>query len=336
LEGEASGVLLGLFFGGSFGFGQRARASALVFYANFDAEALLMVGAALGGEDVVGLAGSVGLEVLLQGGFVIADGAAEGVAALQGKVEIGKSRFNDVFFDEGAGGIESAVEVEGGDDSFQGVGEKSWLSAAPTLLFAAAKKEQRAEVDSRGYLTKVASADERRAETGQFALAGSWEAAKERFGDDEAKDRVPHELELLVVGGGIGEGLGVGLVGERAVGESPGQKIGPLKEMIEQRRSHLLLLQLCRLFVARRHRTPLRFTLPDRCSHVRMPCLVWGWRTICVFLGFSARVERGVVGFIWGGVLDFGRNEGLFDAFFGSGLCIGLGVGNGEGGLIFS
>ena len=40
-----------------------------------------MVGAALGGEDVLGLAGAGGLEVFLEGGFVVADGSAEGVGA---------------------------------------------------------------------------------------------------------------------------------------------------------------------------------------------------------------------------------------------------------------
>ena len=40
---------------------------------------LLVVGAALGGEDVVGLAGAGGLEVLLQGGLVVADGSVEGL-----------------------------------------------------------------------------------------------------------------------------------------------------------------------------------------------------------------------------------------------------------------
>jgi len=41
-----------------------------------------MVGAALCGEGVVGLAGSGGLEVFLESGFVVADGSAEGVAGL--------------------------------------------------------------------------------------------------------------------------------------------------------------------------------------------------------------------------------------------------------------
>jgi hypothetical protein len=53
---------------------------------------------------------------------------------------------------------------------------------------------------------------------------------------------------------------------------------------------------------------------------------VWGWRTICVFLGFAARVQRGVIGFVGGLVLDFGGDEGLFDALFGGGLGVGLGV----------
>ncbi len=85
LEGEAGGLLLGLFFGGAFGFGEGAGASVFVVDADFDAEALLVVGAALVGEDVVGLAGAGGLEVLLQGGFVVADGSAEGVAGLRGR-----------------------------------------------------------------------------------------------------------------------------------------------------------------------------------------------------------------------------------------------------------
>src|ERR1700722_2647059 len=65
LEGEAGGVLLGLLLGGSFRFGEGGGAPPLIFNSNFDAEALLMVWAALVGEDVVGLAGSGGLEMFL-------------------------------------------------------------------------------------------------------------------------------------------------------------------------------------------------------------------------------------------------------------------------------
>ena len=142
LEGEARGVLLGLFLGGAFGFGEGAGAALLIVDADFDAEALLVVGAALVGEDVVGLAGSGGLEMLLQGGFVVADGSAEGVAGLHGDVEVGECGLDDVFFDEGTGGFEAAVEIERGDDGFEGVGEEGGLSSAATLLFAAAETEE--------------------------------------------------------------------------------------------------------------------------------------------------------------------------------------------------
>ena len=164
-----------------------------------------MVGAALVGEDVVGLSGAGGLEVLLQGGFVVADGSAEGVAGLHGEVKIGQGGLDDVLFDEGAGGVEAAVEIEGGDDGFKGVGEKCGLPAAAALFFAAAEAEERAEVDASGDLAEMTAADERGAETSQFALAGGGEAAEERFGDDEAENGVADELELFVVGGGVGE-----------------------------------------------------------------------------------------------------------------------------------
>ncbi len=253
LKGEACGVLLGLLLGGSFGFGESAGAAFLVLDADFDAKALLMVGAALVGEDVVGLAGARGLEMLLQGGFVVADGSAEGVASLHGEVKIGEGGLDDVSFDEGASGVEAAVEIEGGDDGFKGVGEKRGLSAAAALFFAAAEAEERAEVDAGGDLAEVAAADERGAEASQFALAGSREAAEEGFGNDEAKDGVADELELFVVGGGVGERLGIGLVGERAVGEGPGEQLGPAKGMIEQRGRSWLLPRLAGFFVPCRH-----------------------------------------------------------------------------------
>ena len=132
-----------------------------------------MVGAALIGEDVVGLAGAGGLKVLLESGFVVADGAAEGFAAVKGEVEVGKGRFDDVLFDEGAGGREATIEIEGGDDGFESVGEERGLFAAAALLFAAAEEEERAEVDAGAYFAKVAATDEGGAETGEFPLAGA-------------------------------------------------------------------------------------------------------------------------------------------------------------------
>ena len=132
---------------------------------------------------VVRLAGSGGLEALLEGGFVVADGSAEGVAGLQGEVEVGHGGGDDVLLDEGAGGGEAAVEIDGGDEGFEGVGEDCGLFAATALLFSATEEEVGAEVDAGGYFSEMAAADERGAETGELALAGVGEAAEESFGD---------------------------------------------------------------------------------------------------------------------------------------------------------
>jgi hypothetical protein len=45
---------------------------------------------------------------------------------------------DDVFFDEGAGGGEASIEIEGGDDGFECVGEQGGLSAASALFFSTA------------------------------------------------------------------------------------------------------------------------------------------------------------------------------------------------------
>jgi len=134
--------LLGLFLGGALGFGEGSGATGFVVDADFDAEALLVVGAALVGEDVVGLACAGGLEMLLEGGFVVADGAAEGLAAVEGEVKVGEGGLDDVLFDEGAGGGEATVEIEGCDDGFDGVGEKGGLFAASGLFFSTAQAEE--------------------------------------------------------------------------------------------------------------------------------------------------------------------------------------------------
>jgi hypothetical protein len=126
---------------------------------------------------------------------------------------MGQRGLNDMPFDEGAGSVEAAVQVEGGDDSFEGVGEQRRLSAAACSFFAAAKTKERAEIDASRYFAKMAPADEGGAEPCEFALARVWEAAEESFGDDEAKDGVADELELLVVVGGVGERIRFGFGG---------------------------------------------------------------------------------------------------------------------------
>jgi len=248
LEGDAGGLLLGSLFGGALGLGDGSGVSGGVVDADFDAEALGVVGAGLVGEDVLGLASTDGLEVLLKSGFVVADGSAEGVVGLECGVEIRKGGLDDLLFDEAASGGEASVEVEGGDDGFECVGEDGGLATAFAVLFAAAEQDVVAEADAESDVAEVTTADDGGAEAGEFALAGVGKALEEGFGGEEAEDGVADELELLVigarVGGGGGERLvvlgGIGLVGERTMGEGPDEELGSLETMMKEGRLRLV------------------------------------------------------------------------------------------------
>jgi hypothetical protein len=169
------------------------------------------------GENVLGLAGADSLKVLLEGGLVVADGSREGVASAESGVEVRQGRFDDLFFDEGAGGGESSVEIEGGDDGFEGVGEESGLATAAAGVLSATEAKEGAEADAGGDGGEVTAADERGAETGELTFAGVGEAAEECFGDEQPEDGVADELELLVVGGG-----------------GPDEQLGPLEAVVEE------------------------------------------------------------------------------------------------------
>jgi hypothetical protein len=233
-DGEARGFLLGFLLGGAFRFAEGSEPAVFVADADFDAETLLMVGAALSDEGVVGLTEAGGLEVLLEGGFVVADGSAEGGAGFESEVEAGQRGLDDVLVDEGAGGVEAAIEIERGDDGFEGVGEERGFTAASALLFSAAEKKKRAELDAGGDLAEMAAADQGGAETGELAFAGVGETEEKGFGDGQTENGVAYELKLLVVGGWVLEGFGFGLVGEGTVSESPGEELGTVEAVIEE------------------------------------------------------------------------------------------------------
>jgi hypothetical protein len=96
---------------------------------------------------------------------------------------------------------------------------------------------------------------------------------EESVGDGEAEDGVSDKLELFVVGGGVEEGFGLGFVGERTMGERPGEEFGALETMIEENwgrgdgrgttRGRLVRVRSSVFFVTRRNRTSLRSNLPD-------------------------------------------------------------------------
>jgi hypothetical protein len=212
-----------------------------------------VVGPALGGEDILRLTCSGGLKVLLQGGLVVADGSAEGIAGAESSLKIGEGGYDDMALDKGAGDLESTVEVEGGYDGFEGVGEQGGFLAASALLFSPAETEHGSEIDVLGDGPEVAAADERGAEAGELALASVGEAAVEALGDSQTEDGIADELKLFVVGCGIEEGFRAGFVGERTMGEGEGKEIRTLEVMVPGRGGRLARWNGYGLSAARRH-----------------------------------------------------------------------------------
>ncbi len=234
LKRDAGGLLLRFFLGSAFGAAERLGEGLAFADANLDAEATAVIGPALFGEDVAGLAGSAGLEELLQSGLVVADGSAERAAGLESVVKGGERWLDDVAGDEGLGGGHAGVEIKGGDDRLDGVSEEGGFLAAAAGLFSATETEQGAELHAGGGFGEGSATDERGAETGEFALAGGGEAADEVLRGDEAKDGVAEEFKLLVVVGGIVRGAGGGFKGVGAVGERELKEAGVAKAVAKQ------------------------------------------------------------------------------------------------------
>ena len=80
---------------------------------------------------------------------MVADGSGEGVFGVEGGLEAGERRVDDVAADEGAGRFETAIEIEGGDDGFECIGEDGGLLTATAEVFAAAEAKEGAEADVR-------------------------------------------------------------------------------------------------------------------------------------------------------------------------------------------
>ena len=146
---------------------------------------------------------AVGLEALLERGFEV---AGEGTF-LEGLLEIGQGGLDDLAADEGGGGGEAAVEIDGGDHGFEGVGEDGGLAAAAVAILTAAEAKEAAELEAACDAGEVIAADDGGAEAGEVAFLGGGELAQEGLGGGEAEDGITEEFELLVVdeaGGGRG------------------------------------------------------------------------------------------------------------------------------------
>jgi hypothetical protein len=131
--------------------------------------------------------------------------------------------------DELADDVDAGVEVEGGDEGFDGVGEESAFGAPAGKLFATTKEEMVTETKLDGDVVEVAGTDEVGFELGEATFGVGGVTADERFADEEAEDGVAKELELFVVVlafGAVGRGFeGAGTVGERLLEQFPTAKL---------------------------------------------------------------------------------------------------------------
>ena len=91
----------------------------------------------------------------------------------------------------------------------------------------------------------MTAADEGGAKTCKLAFAGVWEAMVEAFCNDEAENSVADKLELLVVAGGRGRSVGIGLVGEGAMGEGESEEFGPVEAVFEEGRGGVIRRSSC-------------------------------------------------------------------------------------------
>jgi hypothetical protein len=197
-EGELCGALFGLFFGGAPGAAEGAVADG-----DADFEIFGVVGAGFVDEDVAGGGVEDLLGVLLKEAFVILLVGGGGVL-----IDVGVH----VEEDEVAGGEETAVDVEGGDDAFEdagGEGGGSFGSAG----HAFADEDEFGETEGVGDGGAGVAADDGGFEFGEVAFEVVGEEFEEAVADDESEDGVTEEFEAFVgeaavIGdGGVCEGF---------------------------------------------------------------------------------------------------------------------------------
>src|SRR5690606_17158516 len=101
--------------------------------------------------------------------------------------------------DEGAGRLEPAVEVDGGDERLECVDEDGSLVAASGLLLAPIEPKELAEVDVAGELVERPLADEIGLHLRELPLVLLGKALEEPLTDEKAEDRIAEQLVALVV-----------------------------------------------------------------------------------------------------------------------------------------
>ena len=158
-------------------------------------EALAMSGALFADHLITRLGASAGPQQLLQSGFVV--GYEEHLAAGVGEpIEL---RLQNMGENKGARREESAIEIQGGEDGFDGVSQQGGFAAASGLLLAASKPEIAAELQLLGAVHQVIGIDQMSAELGKFTFLIGRKALEQFLAGDQLQDGIAEKLQLLVV-----------------------------------------------------------------------------------------------------------------------------------------
>lgn len=98
-----------------------------------------------------------------------------------------------------AGCVHAPIQIDGREYGLECVHEKALLGAAAGCFLAAAQLQVAAEIEIVRDGEQMGGADEVILQQGKPAFGETLEAHEERFADQQSQDRVPQELEALVI-----------------------------------------------------------------------------------------------------------------------------------------
>ena len=195
---------------------------------HFHQKALAVVRAGLRFHFVFGRRGAPGLQHLLQRGFVI----AHAVAALQSFVEALRCGIDNGALHEGAGDVDSGIEIERGEHGLKAVGEQHGLVAAAVALLAAAEAEVVAEMQRLRHIAEMPAADQRGAQPGEVAFLKIGKRFVQRLRDERPSTASPRNSSFSLSAGAC-PGPGALLKGERAVGDRLFEQCAIVEAMLQ-------------------------------------------------------------------------------------------------------
>ena len=113
--------------------------------------------------------------------------------------------------DEGRRRLQSAIQIEGGDDRLADIGQECRPFPPPRPVLAGRQDDVTREVNPVGHARQSLAADENRVAARQVALVLVREVVEEKIGDDQAQH--PVAKEFLAFAGILDAAVGRGRAG---------------------------------------------------------------------------------------------------------------------------